>query len=152
MTLVFHAYAKSSRQYRHAESYYQENKITSPKWNGAVSKSQLKWLEDQLQEATKKDQRVMIFCHFPVFPENVHNLWNAEEIVALIDQYKCVKAYFNGHNHDGNYANRQGVHYLTLRGMVDTEETAYARVGLHEDRIEVLGFGREKSRTLQIRR
>ncbi len=28
----------------------------------------------------------------------------------------------NGHNHDGNYAEKDGVHYLAFQAMVNTEE------------------------------
>ncbi|NND31078.1 MAG: hypothetical protein HKN76_00715 [Saprospiraceae bacterium] len=150
--ISFHAYAQHSEQYLRAETYYADNKITSPKWNGAISEMQLTWLEEQLRDAVLKDQKVIIYCHFPVFPDNQHNLWNAEDVLAIIDQYPCVKAYFNGHNHAGNYALHNGVHFVTFKGMVDTEETSYARVGVHFDRLEIKGFGREKSRTLKISR
>ena len=34
--------------------------------------------------------------------------------------------------------------------MVDTEETAYAVVNVHADRLEIKGFGRQKNMTLPI--
>jgi manganese-dependent ADP-ribose/CDP-alcohol diphosphatase len=93
---------------------------------------------------------VVIYSHFPVWPENVHNLWNAGEMVELIEAYPCVKAYINGHNHAGNYALKNGIHYLTLKGMVDTLQTSYAVMHVYDDRLEVRGFGREENRTLEI--
>ena len=41
------------------------------------------------------------------------------------------------------------VHYLTMKGMVDMKENAFAILTFHTDRIEVKGFGREESRTLK---
>ncbi|MFK7925643.1 MAG: hypothetical protein AB8H47_27070, partial [Bacteroidia bacterium] len=124
--------------------------IDSPKWNGAIGDEQLKWLEKVLIKASRQREKVALFCHFPVYPENRHNLWNAKEIISLIERYPVVKAYINGHNHEGNYAQKNGVHYLTLKGMVDTEQTSYAVIKLLEDAIQINGFGREENRVLSI--
>ena len=58
-----------------------------------------------------------------------------------------MAAYLNGHNHAGNYGQLNGIHYLTLKGMVDTEKTSYCgHRGLCTDRLVVKGFGRETER------
>ena len=57
----------------------------------------------------------------------------------------------NGHNHAGNYGEKNGIHYLTLKAMVDTEENAYAVMQVFDDRLEMSGFGREKDRSLKLR-
>jgi predicted MPP superfamily phosphohydrolase len=149
--ISFHAYPKTSEKYREAVEYYDTHGIDSPKWNGAIGRDQLKWLKTLLQEASRKRENVILFCHFPVYPANNHNLWNAGEIVALIETYSCVKAYINGHNHSGNYAVKEGIHYLTLKGMVDTEQTSYAVFKVDSSRLTVEGFGREEDRILSIR-
>jgi len=146
--ISFHAYPKGSGQYREAEQYYETNQLTSPKWNGAVGSEQIAWLEGVLEQATTANENVILFSHFPVYPDNVHNLWNTQEIIELIEHFPCVKAYMNGHNHAGNYGSLDGVHYLTFKGMVDTEETSYATVEVGADSLEVSGFGRETDRTL----
>ena len=147
----FHAYPKASPEYKYTAEYYKTKKITSPKWNGAVGEEQMKWLETLLQESQEDNQQVILFSHFPVYPKDPHNLWNANELVTLLDQYPCVKAYINGHNHKGNYAENKGIHYLTLKGMVDTPENTYAIIKLNQESIQVQGFGREKQRTLLIK-
>ena len=147
----FHAYPKESPEYKYAAEYYKTKKITSPKWNGAVGEEQMKWLETLLQESQEGNQQVILFSHFPVYPKDPHNLWNANELVTLLDQYPCVKAYINGHNHKGNYAENKGIHYLTLKGMVDTPENTYAIIKLNQESIQVQGFGREKQRSLFIK-
>ena len=58
----------------------------------------------------------------------------------------------NGHNHGGNYAQLGKIHFLTLKGMVDTTTTAYAVIEVHDDRLELKGFGRQKDRTLRLAR
>ena len=98
----FHAYPKDSSEYREAEVYYKENKIRSPKWNGAVGKEQVAWMRKILEAAQEKGEKVVLYCHFPVYPADPHNLWNAVEIVSILEKFSCVKAYINGHNHKGD--------------------------------------------------
>lgn len=147
----FHAYPEGSKEAQQAAAYYQQNKITSPKWNGAIGPEQLVWLRSVLQKAQQARENVLLFCHFPVYPRNSHNLWNDQQVLALLEEFSCVKAYMNGHNHHGGYAEKRGVHYLTFKGMVDTEKTSYAVVRLSDERIDVTGYGREKNRSLPIR-
>lgn len=120
-------------------------------WNGGLGADQLAWLEDTLDAAAEADEKVMLFGHFPVYPSGAHNLWNDEELVSLIEQHPHVVAYFNGHNHAGNYAQREGVHYVTLNGMVETEdENAFGVVDVYGDRVEITGYGRQPDRVLEI--
>lgn len=146
----FHAYPKDSDDYIKAKEYYLTNKIKSPKWNGAIGPKQCSWLKSVLEKATQNDEPVILFCHFPVYPKNSHNLWNAEELISILESYPCVKAYINGHNHAGNYAIKKGIHYLTLKGMVDTQQTSYAVIEVNQHHIQVTGYGREKDRIMLL--
>lgn len=148
--ISFHAHPTDSHKYNFATNYYEQNKISSPKWNGAIGKDQMDWLNNILAKASKKDEKVILYCHFPVYPENIHNLWNADEVIAILERYPVVKAYINGHNHEGNYGVKNGIHYLTFKGMVDTDETSYGVVKIYTDRLEVKGYGREGNKTLKI--
>lgn len=148
----FHAYAEGSEEYKFAQRYYEENKISSPKWNGAIGESQKKWLISVLEKAEKNRENVILYSHFPVFPENVHNLWNADEIIKIIENYPVVKAYLNGHNHEGNYGIKNGVHYLTMKGMVDTKETAYGVITIENSFLKVQGYGREGKKVLELKK
>ena len=150
--ISFHAYPENSDDYKFAENYYEEHQIKSPRWNGAVGDRQLSWLENVLQSASSANEKVALYCHFPIFPENPHNLWNADEIIDLIDKYPVVKAYLNGHNHAGNYGYRKGVHYMTFKGMVDTEESSYATVQVLKDKLIISGFGREENKVLKLKK
>jgi predicted phosphodiesterase len=122
------------------------------KWNGALSTDQLKWIQTELDEAIVKNQKVGFYCHFPVYPIDQHNIWNREQFLSLIKPYKNVKVFFNGHNHEGAYQLVDNVHYLTFKGMVDTENTsAFAKIKFDEDTLFVQGFDREISRKLVIK-
>jgi manganese-dependent ADP-ribose/CDP-alcohol diphosphatase len=145
---------KGTRQYAPAAAQLQnlnEQGVVSAKpYNGGLSKKQLQWLEAQLKSAKRAQQKVIIFSHFPAFPDDAHNLWNANEVLQVLDGYDQVVAFFNGHNHAGNYGQRQGVHYLNLKGMVETaESTAFSVISVFPDRLELKGYGREKDRVLR---
>lgn len=121
-------------------------------WNGALSLDQLTWVKEELDIAVKNNQKVGFYCHFPIFPIDQHNIWNREQFLSLIKPYKNVKIFFNGHNHAGAYQLVDNVHYLTFKGMVDTENTsAFAKVKFDKDTITVEGFYREPSRKLVIK-
>lgn len=119
-------------------------------WNAAIGAKQMEWLEKELTAAKTAGQSVILFNHYPVMPAgDGHNLWNAEELVALIEKYDNVAAYMNGHKHSGNYTKSGNCHYVNLKGMVETEaETAYATVKCFPDRIEIEGMGLEPARNL----
>lgn len=122
------------------------------KWNGALSNKQLAWVKTELEKSVKENQKVGFYCHFPIYPVDNDNLWNREQFLALIKSYKNVKLFFNGHNHNGAYKFVDNVHYVTFKGMVDTENTsAFAKVKFDKDTIFIEGFEREISRKLIIK-
>lgn len=122
------------------------------RWNGGLSNTQLNWIQQELDNAVQENQKVGFYCHFPIFPIDEHNIWNREQFVSLIKPYKNVKLFFNGHNHAGAYEFVDNVHYLTFKGMVDTENTsAFAKVKFEKDTVFIEGFEREVSRKLVIK-
>lgn len=130
----------------------EEGKPNGQTWNGGISEKQLQWLEKQLKTAEKKNRNVVLFCHFPLLPETAEVLWNAAEVIPVLEKYNCVKAWINGHNHAGNYAMQNGIHYINLKGMVNTEnENAYSIITLTDSRIDIKGFGREVNRSLPVK-
>ena len=111
----------------------------------------MQWIDSLLTECDLEEKNVLLLCHFPVFPKSAANLWNDEEIVALLEQHSSVKAFINGHHHPGNYALKNGIHYLTLQGMVYSEkENAFSIGILESSKIRIKGFGREPNRTLNF--
>ena len=124
----------------------------APDWDGGIGPTQLRWIDQVLASAERRGKKAVIYCHFPIFPQNPHNLWNAAEVMALIEGRSAVKAWINGHNHDGNYGEHAGIHCINLKGMLDTEQTSYAVVELSRDRLELQGFGRQQNLSLPLRR
>jgi manganese-dependent ADP-ribose/CDP-alcohol diphosphatase len=120
-------------------------------WNGGLGEKQMAWLKSQLDAASAKSEKVIILCHFPVWPENQHNLLNYREVLSLLEQYDNIIAWLNGHNHAGNYGNFNLIHFVTLRGMVETEaNTSYAEIEIYQNKIWIKGSGREKSQILAL--
>jgi manganese-dependent ADP-ribose/CDP-alcohol diphosphatase len=149
-----HAHSKGSVEYKEAEALLQKLKADSQRqaqtWNGAVGKEQLAWLEKELKAAQGKKQKVVLGCHFPLYPDGATELlWNAKEVRAMIERYPCVFAYLNGHVHKSQYFFEKGLHYVSFRGMVEMDDNAFALVTVYRDRLEIKGFGKEQSRTLE---
>jgi manganese-dependent ADP-ribose/CDP-alcohol diphosphatase len=151
--LSLHAHIKDSEVYRKSalllEELKAQNKHNAKPWNGAMGREQLNWLSSRLAMATKAHQKVIVFCHWPIFPEALDTLWNAEALLEVLESSDCVAAYFNGHHHAGGYGEKKGIHYVTFRGMVDgAERTSYSTVECTSNRIEITGYGDEPSRSL----
>ncbi|WP_210367336.1 metallophosphoesterase [Bacillus sp. REN3] len=154
--LSLYANSAGSEKFQQAQKMYtslkEKNAINAQTWNGGVSEEQLKWLHGVLEKAAKSQEKVVVFSHMPVYPANEHNVWNSEAVMAELEAAGNVVAYINGHNHAGNYEYKNGIHYLNLKGMVETADTnAYSILKVYKDRLEVDGFGRETDRTLTIR-
>lgn len=122
-----------------------------PLWDGGIGERQLRWIDAQLAKADRKGMKAMLLCHFPLYPDNPHTLWNATQVMALIEKHPSAKVWLDGHNHDGNYGQHAGVHYLNLKAMLDTPQTSYARLDFFADRILVHGAGRQQDYVLMLR-
>lgn len=152
-----YAHAAGTTERAHAER--ELARVTAAKlrqaqpWNGAIGPAQLAWLDRTCAEARELRLKVIVLAHHPVFPDNQHNAWNSAEVLAVIDRHPHVVAWINGHNHAGNFAERSGVPFVTMRGMVETADTtAFATARVGSDRIVLSGHGREPSRELMFRK
>jgi hypothetical protein len=80
-------------------------------------------------------------------------MWDAPRILDLLGSHSAVAAWFNGHNHEGNYGTLGTTHFVNFKGMVDTpDQNTFAIADVFADRIEIRGFGREEDRVLQYLR
>lgn len=134
-------------------SYYENTKEESNKhnWNSAIGKEQQNWLKQELDSAKLLNQKVILFSHLPIRSKgNSHNLWNDYEIVDIIENSSNVVAFINGHNHSGDYVLKNGIHYITLFGMVDTMISSYGILEIHKDGLVLRGYGNQKTLHLNI--
>ncbi|MBK8979723.1 MAG: metallophosphoesterase [Planctomycetes bacterium] len=126
------------------------------RYNGGVGAEQAAWLERTLTAADAAGERAIVFCHLPVLAEAADAgllLWNHEEIAALLARHASVAAFFCGHHHAGGYARADGVHHVTLHGLVDapTGGNSFAFVDVYPAWLEIRGVGRTPSWSLPVR-
>lgn len=135
---------------RQADDYIRElrkkGEINAIDWNGGIGSTQMEWINNQLDEAADNSEKAIMFCHFPIAPENIHNLLNYKEVLGMLSKYNNIIAWFSGHNHEGNYCRLNSIHLVTLKGIVETKKSnSFAIIDAYRDRIMIRGFGRENS-------
>lgn len=154
-SLSIYKHPKSAPETAAAENFRTELQSSghpgAKPWNGGVSQAQLDWLERELAAADAANERVIVCGHHPLLPADLHQLWNHEAVLAVLDRHPCVAAWFNGHNHAGDFVERKGTPYVTFCSLLhEPEVTAFAIVEVHTDRIVITGHGREESRVLSL--
>jgi manganese-dependent ADP-ribose/CDP-alcohol diphosphatase len=140
---ALHGYAMDQ-----VESYYDAIRGQSNhfKWNSAIGPEQQNWLKQQLDSAGLLGQNVIIFSHMPVRPlGRQENLWNDYEIIRIIENHPQVVAYINGHNHQGGYIYKNGIHYITIHGMVEAGSNSYGILEIFKEHMTLIGFGNQES-------
>src|SRR5918992_4257349 len=111
--------------------------INAQTWNGGLSEEQLAWLDAVLAGARRRGEPALVMGHMPLYPANVHNVWNDAAVIEVLERSGNVAAYFNGHNHSGNYGLLNGIHYVNFHGMVELETNAFSIVRIGPGRLEI---------------
>ena len=117
------------------------------KWTDAnIPAAQLEWLARDLA-ATKRP--TVVFVHQRLDEAGSHMVRNAAEVRGSLEKSATVLAVFQGHSHKNTHQDINGIHYTTLRGMVEgrgVENNGYSEVLLDTDgSIVVTGFAHQKS-------
>lgn len=149
------ATTKESSKYQIAMKNYEKLKAIGANnaylWNGGIGEKQLNWLETKLKKADKNNRKVILFCHWPLLPENGTQLWNNKEVLNLINNHDCVIAWIAGHHHAGGYEKKGQIHFLTIKGMVEAKyETSCGIIDVYSDKLFLNGYGDQKSLTLKF--
>lgn len=141
---------KNTTQYQQAEKLLLQKTIQANEWNGGLGHQQIQWLKHMLNDAEAEKLRTAIFCHFPVYPSNKHNLLDESEAMSVIAE-KSPDLWISGHNHHGNFGQLFDTWFITMKGMVETEEQlCYAIAEFSEASALIRGFGRESSYNLHL--
>jgi predicted phosphodiesterase len=109
---------------------------------------ELLWLKEDL---SKSDNPVIVFIHQLLDGSEPYQVNNAAQIRTILENSGNVKCVFQGHYHEGNYSEINGICYYTLRGLIDgqkPEGNSYAIVQLTTDSIIIKGFRNAESMTL----
>ena len=128
--------------------FAEEGRINAKSWNGMIGETQMRWLGETIDDAAAHRKDVIVFGHHAIWPVHRENALNAPEIRDFLSSKPNVRAYINGHNHDGAYEIYRGLPCVTVEGMVEYDTNAYGVLEISEDGISIQGFGRVPSRTL----
>jgi predicted phosphodiesterase len=113
-----------------------------------IPPAQLKWLESVL----KSDLPVIVFVHQLLDGTGSLYINNAVEVRKILSKSKNVVAVFQGHKHEGQYTFTDGIHFYTLRAMVDgsgQKNNSYAIVEIFPDfTLQITGYRKAEGKTL----
>lgn len=119
-------------------------------WTDAnIPQHELDWLR---QDLAKTHNPTIIFVHQLLDGTGTVFVKNAADVRQIIEKSGKVLAVFQGHHHEGSYHNMNGIHYYTLKGMIEghgKESNSYAIVEVHPDlNITVTGYRKAISKEL----
>jgi 3',5'-cyclic AMP phosphodiesterase CpdA len=118
------------------------------KWEDtSIPVQQLDWLKHDLKRAGKK--KTFVFVHQNLHDaSSPHGVNNADQVRSVLENDGGVLAVFQGHEHKGGYRKLNGIHYCTLKALVDgpaIQNNAYGIVLVDQnDKIRLRGFGKQE--------
>ncbi len=123
-------------------------------WTDAnIPPAQLEWLAADL---ARTPYPAIAFVHQRLDGEGDAFVKNAERVRTVLEESRKVLAVFQGHDHSGGYRKINGIHYYTLKALVEgsgDQNNAYAIVEVDVDGdITVTGYRKAVSRDLECGR
>lgn len=112
------------------------------KWTDAnIPAAELEWLEHDLKST---DKQVIVFAHQRLDVSNNHGVRNNAQVRKLLESSKQVLAVFQGHSHQNDVTEIEGIHYCTLVAMVEgsgLQNNGYSLMEIESNgTIHVTGF------------
>jgi hypothetical protein len=102
-------------------------------WTDAnISTTQMDWLADDL---SKTNYPTIAFIHQNLDGEGAVFVKNAEDVRKILQNSDKVRAVFQGHDHGGRHRVVNGIHYYTLKAVIEgsgEDNNAYAVVEIHK--------------------
>jgi len=119
-------------------------------WTDAnIPAAELNWLRQDLAAAHGP---TIVFIHQLLDGTGSVYVNNAADIRQILEQSGKVTAVVQGHHHEGSYSYIEGIHYYTLKAMVEgpgQENNSYAIVEIRPDKsITVSGYRKAVSKQL----
>ena len=111
-------------------------------WTDAnIPPAELQWLRRDLAASRGA---VIVLIHQLLDGTGSHYVKNAAEVRQVLEQSGRILAVFQGHQHNGGYSQIEGIHYYTLKAVVEgsgPESNSYAIVEANPDgSITVTGY------------
>ncbi|VGO22213.1 metallophosphoesterase [Pontiella sulfatireligans] len=134
-------YKADGSDYDHGNFHWKDTNIPD---------QEMAWLKNDLAETTAP---TIAFIHQPLDPrDETLFIKNADQVRQALQESKKVLAVFQGHLHKGNYSHIEGIHYYTLKAMVEgtgAANNSYAIVEVdHGGNITVTGYSRAVCQTM----
>lgn len=111
--------------------------------------AELDWLRKDL---TATAGPAVVFVHQLLDGTDSVSIKNAGQVREILEASGKVQAVFQGHHHEGRYSQINGIHYYTLRALVEghgEDSNSYAIVEVTGDlTIRIVGYYRAVSRIL----
>lgn len=119
-------------------------------WTDAnIPPAELDWLEQELADARGD---AVVFIHQLLDGTGSVYVNNAADVRRILEESGKVLAVFQGHHHSGSCSRIEGIHYYTLKAVVEgpgEEDNSYAIVEVRPDRsITVTGYRKAVSKHL----
>ena len=90
-----------------------------------------------------------MFIHQRLDTSDIYSINNAEAVRRILEKSGKVTTVFQGHTHQNDYREIGGIHYCTLRAVVEEsglENNGYALVDLFDDSsIRIEGFRKQEN-------
>jgi 3',5'-cyclic AMP phosphodiesterase CpdA len=106
-----------------------------------IPSEELKWLGEELKNSKFP---VIVFVHQPLNGNTKVSVSNGEKVRAVLEKSKKVRCVFQGHDHKGGYELINGIHYYTLKGLIEGDfpaSNSFAIVSLTKDYNIIKGYG-----------
>ena len=105
-----------------------------------IPTEEMKWLKKDLHKA---HGNTIVFVHQLLDGDRPYAVKNARAVRLLLENSGKVSAVFQGHYHEGNYRFINGIHYYTLKALVDGSgegNNSYAIVEITPENTRIKGF------------
>lgn len=120
-------------------------------WTDAnLPSTELEWLD---KEISGSGTPVIVFVHQLLYGDSQVTIRNAAAVRSILEKGKKVKCVFQGHEHGGGYEQINGIHYYTLKGLIEGNfpgSNSFAKVTLEKDQITIRGYGKAVTRVLPL--
>lgn len=118
------------------------------KWTDAnIPAAELDWLKSDLK---RNEKPVVVFAHQRLDVSNNHGVKNNADVRKVLEASGNVLAVFQGHSHQNDLKEIQGIHYCTLVAMIEgsgEDNNGYSTMELEPKNgsIRLTGFRKQKS-------
>jgi len=118
------------------------------KWTDTnIPQAEVEWLRADLKTSDKK---TIVFAHQRLDVSNHHGVKNSADVRKVLESSEQVLGVFQGHSHENDLREINGIPYCTLVAMVEgsgPENSGYSLLEVHADgTLKLSGFRKQSSR------